>query len=73
MLIFYKLSVDVQGMKAEDLCQILMEMDDFKYEKTLVVEQILKVRRGHRCIFLFKHHCEFKHIERILQAGKDVL
>ena len=71
MLIFYKLSVE--GMQAEDLCQNLMEMDDFKYEKTLVVEQILKVRRGHRYIFLFKHHCELNHIERILQAGKDVL
>ena len=56
--------VDVQGMKAEDLHQILMEMDDFKYEK----EQILKIR-GHRCVFLPKSHCEyFRNVREYMRA-----
>ena len=46
--------VDVRGMKVADMCRVLGEMPNFKYEKTKVEKYICS--RGHRVIFIPKFH-----------------
>ena len=55
-------------MKAADMCLVLGNHADFKYEKT-AVEYLLQ-SKGHRALFLPKFHCELNPIERVWGEAK---
>ena len=54
--------IDVRGMKANNMRNLLSGMDDFKYEKTKVEKYLCG--RQHKAIFIPKFHCELNPIER---------
>ena len=60
--------INVKGMRAADMQQVLSEMRDFKYEKTKVEKYILG--RKHRVLFIPKFHCELNPIERCWGSAK---
>ena len=62
-LVLEERSVNVSGLKAEDMRLALQQMHDFKYEKTKL--ENLLVSYGYRGIFIPKFHCELNPIERV--------
>ena len=67
-LVLEERSVNVSGMKAEDMRLALQQMHDFKYEKTKL--ENLLVSYGYRGIFIPKFHCELNPIERVWVQSK---
>jgi hypothetical protein len=67
-LVLQERGVDTSRMKAADMCLVLGNHADFKYEKT-AVEYLLQ-SKGHRALFLPKFHCELNPIERIWGEAK---
>ena len=67
-LVLEERSVNVSGMKAEDMRLALQQMHDFKYEKTKL--ENLLVSYGYRGIFIPKFHCELNPVERVWAQSK---
>ena len=61
--------INVKGMVAADMQNVLGEMWDFKYEKTKVEKYILGQK--HRVLFIPKFHCELNPIQRCWGAAKQ--
>ena len=60
--------VDTTGMTAKDMRNVLKIFPDFKGQKTILEDYI--ERRGHRCVFYPKFHCELSPIERVWCQSK---
>ena len=67
-LILEERRVNTRGMNADQMRQVLGEMDDFKNEKSRI-EHFLE-ERGHICLFLPKFHPELNPIERVWAQAK---
>ena len=61
-LVLQERGVDVKGMTADKMREILTSHVDFSSQMTIVEEVVHD--QGHICLFLPKYHCELNPIER---------
>ena len=61
-LVLQERGVDVKGLNAEKMREILSEFVDFSSQMTLLKELVRS--KGHICLHLPKYHCEVNPIER---------
>ena len=61
--------INTQSMKANDMCTVLSNHEDFATENTIIVEKYHK-GRNHLAYFLPKFHCKLNPIERVLAQAK---
>ena len=61
-LVLQERGVDVRGITADKMREILSSFPDFS-SQTTILEEVVQCR-GHICLFFPKYHCELNPIER---------